>query len=144
MVTTGSYSDYSVDSIWATEKLADAYAEHRSNGYGDKGDVEGPMTLRTELPEMHTHYKVQLRIMRHQSPPDACVKEVKTWADQSEAVTEACVHTVEPWHSPGYDSQSSIDITVTGTDRERVGKVASEQRARCIAEFDVIIAGAQR
>lgn len=53
VVTTGGYSEYSIDSLFSTKKLAQDYIDLHEGSYTDFNDIE-EYELDSELPRMQT------------------------------------------------------------------------------------------
>jgi hypothetical protein len=132
VVTEGEYSDYHILAVTADLPLATDLAARA------KGRVEEYELMETLAEELH-----DLSL-------EACIAE-----DRSVEETD-----YTSGYTPGLDSptwrplacsvvvradavRNRVIVRVSGTDHERVRKVYSEQKARAIAWFDILI-GAER
>jgi hypothetical protein len=137
LVTTGEYSDYRVDSAWATEELATQFADRI------KGDVL-ELETRTELPTPLSILHLSCSVIEGGTERDSEWIE-ETWSGQDTSAatgeTDCRAYDLRAYGSGG---RAYVPITVFGTDHERVRKVYSEKKARAVAEFDILVAAARR
>jgi hypothetical protein len=133
LVTTGSYSDYRVDSAWATEELATQFADRI------KGDVL-ELEPRTELPTPLSVLHLKCEVTEGGTEREGeWIDETWSGQDTSAATGETACRAYD-LRAYGSGGRAYVPITVFGTDHERVRKVYSEKKARAVAEFDILVA----
>jgi hypothetical protein len=130
-VSSGEYSDYGVEAVFATKELAEEYVrifiENTSRlSYGDDRRVE-EFTYYDELPD----WKVILvaRQTIGASPREYVERTQVSWEGETQIKADL-------WEHQGYDADRglAIDIHVEGTDHQRVRKVFSEKLAQAKAD----------
>jgi hypothetical protein len=136
VLTQGSYSDYHIVGVCSTQEAAEALEAADSSVY-DK----------TEFEEWEL---------------DACVVELEVTVDvyrTADGLFSDWTEEVSVAGGPGFQARTQpggrwvknvggemlaagemVRVTVSGNDHDRVRKVASERKARVVAEFDILMA----
>jgi hypothetical protein len=126
LVTTGSYSDYSVYAICETEKLAQELID-TDKSFKIAGDFNDPveMELWSVLPPIIEHLAREATWRPNADVPEVTRRESKFrfWAGKDFQVTD----------SPAPLSQARF-LRVEGTDPEKVEKVFNDRCGQIIAE----------
>lgn len=134
-VASGEYSGYSVNLVFASEELADAYVEARkgSGGGGQEPFVEeGGRPVIRSLPDPVPYLEVTALI-----GPDGAHEENETLVMLFPGIDDVNVGllSVNEHVYQSYKPIPVIMVQVTGTEIDRVRKVFSERRAQCIAMY---------
>lgn len=123
-VSSGEYSDYGVDAVFASRELAEGYVriltENTSHlSYGDDRRIE-EFTYYDALPD----WKVILvaRQTIGDSPREYVERTWVSWEGETQVKANLWEH------------RGSVDIHVEGTDHQRVRKVFSEKLAQVKAD----------
>lgn len=141
LVTSGEYSDYRIVAAFATQELADAYAQHSPGSYGEgNADVE-PWDLLTELPELLTWLELRTVVSCDGVAEPTAEATSQEWAIEKEGHPCRCfVYPREARNWSAGPIPAHVDVSTTGIDHDRVRKVHAEALARSIAMVDVLLA----
>jgi hypothetical protein len=151
LVSSGEYSDYSVDRLFATKELADEYVSARGwrdlEEYGALQVEEESKPLITEVSEPVLWLQVRGSVgwVTWKSPSwntgEDPTEEQHAWfpgIDEGPG-PKACEARQTVWE---YE-HPNVSLWVEGYDIERVRKVYSERRAQILADFDAIVTKAR-
>lgn len=163
LLTAGQYSDYHVVGAFATETQArEVLAAVDDGEVGDRFMVEEVPILSPKVRPILRYTAVRLQFAIHWDGKiryDTSAPDAPSWAraepvsyytltdiddgDNIEAQPPACVAEV---HAFERDYTLGVDLTVGGTDIERVRKVFSEKRAQLVADpaTSTVVAWAKR
>ena len=134
LVTSGEYSDYSLDALFATEALAKAYVEHMNGDrdtYGEHECVE--WQIATELPFLGRHITLQTYWAADGSLTE---HDPTRWAVDAEEDTTA--RSIDPGDPHAWRSLASV--LVMGTDEQGVHKAYAERKAAMILKVEQYLA----
>ena len=140
LVSSGSYSDYSVDYLFTNKENAERFvAQCSSDGYPYYNEVQEFETV-DSLGESHQEITLQNTIV--DGVPQGTQERVETVFDLNAGHPAPCEElyfniNLKPYSSPPGSTQ--IYFTVAGSDLERCRKVNSEKVAHTIASYDLII-----
>lgn len=135
LVSSGEYSDYRVEALFATKELAQRYVDIHKDGYRGSPQVDGEYQVIETMPDPVDHLRMWGHIGKDTSGDvheEASIR-VPGIDDTRFDVTVSV-------SLPRGSMLASIFLTVEGVDPERVRKAFSERQASALANFDLLVA----
>lgn len=130
-VSSGSYSDYGVSCVFATEELANQYADRMNVGTGFRDFFVEEFDFYDDLPPMHVVWTAEQHVWKDgpygADPPDLCTRSSVSVGDAPKFETGT---RLAGRHSPV--------VWARGTDRERCVKSVADRITQLRAEREGI------
>jgi len=137
VLTVGSYSDYHIVGVCSSKEAAEALAAPTKGSYDEVEVAEWV------LDDLVPRLTVGVDIYRTADGlfSDWTERVGVTTRGQFQASTQASTQASIRWAGTPLTNQGEmIAVSVDGSDFDRVRKVASERKARVVAEFDILMA----
>ena len=141
--SSGDYSEYRVDQVFASRETAERYVEVNGHSYVEGGD-DG-IEVRDSLPEPIFELALRCTVTRYGVEFE--FEDRRGWFpevdDEDWRPRRACevdIISKPSWVGRLTDSthEATVSVNVVGYDEERVRKVYTERKARALAEFDIL------
>jgi hypothetical protein len=133
LVTTGEYSDYRVDSAWATEELATQFADRI------KGDVL-ELETRTELPTPLSILHLNCDVTEGGTERDSeWIDETWSGQDTSAATGETACRAYD-LRAYGRATGPTCPSPCSAPTTSGSARCTARRRRRAVAEFDILVA----